>query len=194
MKKKKRYIANWHYMVNGILYFPISIMVVIIIIRQIKNGQMGSVLWIIGGFMLVSLLELPFFVIPSTASITFGADCLIYKKNIFKKSVVINYSEVTKLYVDFCNEPPLKTLRRGKWLSAERGYIYTGYNVISCYFDLTPAILTEILKHIDGDKVKINISEYVHVGKRYRAAVEEYLTQKQKNILNDLEKKNRKSE
>lgn len=188
MKKKKRYIANWHYMVTGMLYFPILVMIIIIIIRQIKNGQMGSVLWIIGGFMLFSLLELPFFVIPSTASITFGADCFIYKKNIFKKSVVINYFEITQVYVDFCNEPPLKNLRQGKWLSSERCYIYTEHNEIACCLDLMPNLLRECLTHIDNDRVKINISEYVHIGKHYRVVLENCLTQKQKNILNDLEK------
>ena len=89
MKRKKIFLAKKLQFFCGIPYFPFLIFWIIVIVRQPKTMQSSSVLWLIIGLILFSIVELPFFLIPGTATIRFYDDYISYKKNLFVKPTII---------------------------------------------------------------------------------------------------------
>lgn len=177
MKRNKIYLARKLQFFLGILYFPMLMLIISAIVIQTKSGE--SPLWLVIGLILYSIFKLPFFLIPGTATIHFYNNYITYKKNLFAKSVIVCDELITKLYVDFCNEPPQPKLREGLVLSAHRGYVFIRHEIV-CIFALNYKLLREWLNRIDSSKVKVNPPLNTYISKRYYLLLESYLTEKQK--------------
>lgn len=182
MKRKKIFLAKKLQFFCGIPYFPFLIFWIIVIVKQSKTMQSSSVLWLIIGLILFSIVELPFFLIPGTATIRFYDDYISYKKNLFVKPTIIYDNKITKLYVDFRNDPPQPNLRQGKTLSAHRGYVMIRHEIV-CSFDLNYKLLREWLNHVESNKVKVNFPLSTYTQKRYFSLLESCLSEKQKRDM-----------
>lgn len=180
--KPKKYLADPLLLFMGAIpYIPCVPLCIIAFIKFVNDLQLYRALLVLLVLAVCSLL-IPLSIIPGTATLCFHEDYFVCKKNIFSKKKMLPYAEISKLYLDFGWKPPTDYFRYKELKSSQRGYIYS-HGEIVCFFEIRYNLLNEWLKHIDKNRLKINIDEDFYKMKKYLSLLQDCLSLKQKEKL-----------
>lgn len=185
---KKRFLTNKYYFFNTIILLPLYIITIPFFIKFASEAPFIQV--IMGTLVFVSLIIFltVYLFIPATSNVCFYDEYFVFKKNIFVKSILVYYSEITKAHITFVGEPPpgfgLREFHRN-----ERYKIFVCCKKeLICYFDFDWGLLKEFLKHVEKNKLKIKCGEK-RLNKREYNILHDFLTEKQKKDYEKYSKK-----
>ena len=185
---KKKFLTNNYYFFNSIIFFPIYILAISFFIKHASELPFAQVILITLILVIVIVFLVVCFLIPATSTVCFYDEYFVYKKNIFAKSKLVCYGQITKAHITFIGEPPpgfgLKEFHRHECYKI---FICCQKELV-CYFDFEYGLLKEFLKHVEKNKLRIKYGE-IGLKKREYDILCNVLTEKQKQ---DYEKQSKK--
>lgn len=179
---KKIFLTNKYYFFNTLIFFPLYILVVPLFIKHASELPFAQIILITLVFVIVFAFLVVCFLIPATSTVCFYDEYFVYKKNIFAKSILVYYGQITKAHITFIGEPPpgfgLKEFHRHE---CHKIFICC-QKVLVCYFNFGYGLLQEFLKHVEKNKLKIKFGE-TSLNKREYKILYDFLTEKQKREM-----------